>query len=106
MITITAVSDPIVDHLEAIWPGREICTHRHPEGVQKRLAVLPSIGDLLAICKAFGFAGVSAHNFCSFCTLRLADIDRLDYESWTAQHMLLMLGQMLRNGDRLQQKVT
>ena len=85
MITITAVSDPIVDHLEAMWTGREIRTHRHPEGVHKRLAVLPGIGDLLAIRKAFGFAGVSAHNFCSFCTLRLADIDQLDYESWTAR---------------------
>jgi hypothetical protein len=85
MITITAVSDPIVDHLEAMWPGRKIHTHRHPEGVQKRLAVLPGIGDLVAIRKAFGFAGVGAHNFCSFCTLQLADIDRLDYESWTAR---------------------
>ena len=85
MITITAVSDPIVDHLEAMWPGRKIHTHRHPEGVQKRLAVLPGIGDLVAIRKAFGFAGVGAHNFCSFCKLQLADIDRLDYESWTAR---------------------
>jgi hypothetical protein len=85
MITITAVSDPIVDHLEAMWPGRKIRTYRHPEGVSRCLAVLPGIGDLLAIRKAFGFAGVSAHNFCSFCTLRIADIDRLDYESWTAR---------------------
>ena len=47
MITITAVSDPIVDHLEAMWPGREICTHLHPEGVHKHLAVLPQYPPLM-----------------------------------------------------------
>lgn len=80
--TITAVSDPIIDQFEAMWQGRVIRTHRHPHGVQKRAAILPAIGDLLAVRKAMGFAGVTSHNFCSFCNLRYSDIDSLDHAKW------------------------
>jgi hypothetical protein len=80
--TITAVSDPIVDQFEAMWHGRVIHTYRHPHGIQKRAAILPGIGDLLAIRKAMGFAGVMSHNFCSFCDLRYSDINSLDYANW------------------------
>ena len=61
--TITAISDPIIDQFEAIWHGRVICTYCHLHGVQKQAAILPGIGDLLAIHKAMGFAGVTSHNF-------------------------------------------
>jgi len=81
--TITALSDSIVDHLQAMWQGKKIRTHRHPDGALKRVAVLPTIGDLLAIRKLLGFAGVASHNFCSFCTLQRSEMDNLDYESWT-----------------------
>ncbi|KAF4616061.1 hypothetical protein D9613_006378 [Agrocybe pediades] len=80
--SITAVSDPIVDRLEAMWNGKVIRTYRHPEGIMKRAAILAAIGDLLAIKKALGYAGTASHNFCSFCTLRRADIDNLDYENY------------------------
>jgi hypothetical protein len=80
--TITAVSDPIIDQFEAMWHGRVIRTHRHPNGIRKRAAILPGIGDLLAIRKAMGFAGVTSHNFCSFCDLRYSDINSLDHAKW------------------------
>jgi hypothetical protein len=84
--TITAVVDPIVDDLEAMWHGTNLRTHRHPAGVRKRVGVLPAIGDLLAMRKALGFAGVASSNyFCSFCSLRRSDIGSLDYASWTAR---------------------
>src|SRR6266508_1516021 len=80
--TIMALADPIVDGLEAMWHGKVICTHRHPGGILKRAAVLPAIGDLLAMRKALGFAGVTSHNFCSFCMLRRSGIEDLDYQTW------------------------
>jgi hypothetical protein len=80
--TITAVSDPIIDQFESMWYGKIIRTHRHPNGIQMRAAVLPSIGDLLAIHKALGFAGIASHHFCSFCDLHRKNIDSLDIGSW------------------------
>jgi hypothetical protein len=80
--TINAVSDPIVDHLDAMWHGKIIQTYHHPNGKWTRVAVLPAIGDLLAIRKALGFAGIRSHNFCSFCNLQWADINNLDINSW------------------------
>ena len=67
--TITAVSDPIIDHLEEMWHGKIIRTHQYPDGIWRCAAVLPAIGDLLAIRKALGFAGIRSHHFCSFCNL-------------------------------------
>ena len=56
--TINAVSDPIVDQLDTLWHGKIIQTHLHPKGRLIRVGVLPAIGDLLAIRKALGFAGI------------------------------------------------
>lgn len=81
--TITAVSDPVVERLQAMYHGKLIRTHHHPNGVMTRAAILPVIGDLMAIRKALGFAGVRSHNFCSFCNLRHADMDCLDPNFWT-----------------------
>lgn len=80
--TITAITDPVVDHLCAMWDGQTVCTHRHPEGVQYRVAVLPAIGDLLAMRKALGFAGIASHNFCSFCKLQRSNIDDLNVDTY------------------------
>ena len=85
MTTITAVADPIMDRLKPMWDGQLIKTYRHPLGIRKRAAILARIGDLLAMRKAMGFAGVASHNFCSFCKLRHADIDDLDYLSWESR---------------------
>jgi len=80
VITITALADPIVDHLETLWHGKVIQTHRHPDGTFKRVGVLPAIGDLLAMHKALGFAGIaSTSHFCSFCKLPLAIRGDLDH---------------------------
>ena len=81
--TITAVSNPIVDHLQAMFHGKLIRTHRHPNGTLKRMAVLPVIADLMAIHKVLGFAGVLATNFCSFCNLCRANIDCLEPSYWS-----------------------
>jgi hypothetical protein len=83
VITITAVSDPVIDRLSALYNGKLIRTHRYPKGILKRAAVLPLIGDLMAIRKVLGFARVRSHNFCSFCNLRHTDMDSLDPNSWS-----------------------
>ena len=80
--TITALADPLVDQLEVLWTGKAIQTYQHPGGVVTRVAVLPAIGDLMAIRKALGFSGIAAHNFCSFCDLQLSQIDVLDPRKW------------------------
>ena len=82
MTTMTHLADPIVDQLEDMWIGKHIRTHRHPGGTPIRVGILCGIGDLLAIRKAMGFAGVSSHNFCSFCSLQLHDIEVLDSSLW------------------------
>jgi hypothetical protein len=85
MTTITAVADPIIDRLKIMWHGRLIKTYCHPLGIPKRAKILAQMGDLLAMQKAMGFAGVASHNFCSFCKLRLADIDDLNHLSWESR---------------------
>jgi hypothetical protein len=79
VVTITAVSDPVIDQFIEMWNGAKIKTYHHPEGVIKKVAILAGIGDLLAMRKALGFAGVTSHNFCSFCKLLKANIDDLNY---------------------------
>jgi hypothetical protein len=83
--TITVLSDPIVDGLQALFHGKIIRTYRHPDGITKRVAVLPVIADLMAIRKVLGFAGVKAHNFCSFCDLLHSEMDCLDPSYWHAR---------------------
>jgi hypothetical protein len=83
--TITAISNPIVDHLQAMYHGKLIQTHRYPNRVIRSAAVLPFIGDLMAICKVLGFAGIRSHNFCSFCDLRHSNIDCLDSNMWNSR---------------------
>lgn len=85
MVTITAVADPIIDRLKPMWHGRLVKTNQHPEGIIKRVAILARLGDLLAIKKALGFAGVAAHQFCSFCKLLHNNLDDLNYLSWEAR---------------------
>lgn len=85
MTSITELSNPIVDQLCAWYEGKNICSHRHPAGAFKRVAVLPIIADIRAIRKALGFADVTSHNFCSFCNLRRTDIECLDPSYWSAR---------------------
>ncbi|KAJ7183718.1 hypothetical protein C8R46DRAFT_984939 [Mycena filopes] len=57
-------------------------THRHPEGILTQSRILPLLADLGAIRKIAGFLSHSATMFCSFCLLKLKDIERLDHEAW------------------------
>lgn len=77
---INNLLDPIMERFEYLFRvGKSFRTARHPEGRHIRIAVLPAIGDLLAMRKAMGFAGVgSDKNFCSFCKLHKKDIEELD----------------------------
>jgi hypothetical protein len=101
--TITAVSDPVIEHLLAMYHGKLIRTYHHPDGIIKRAAVLPVIGDLMAICKALGFAGIRSHNFCSFCDLRYSNIDCLDSNLWIYV-MEPMSAWQLKSGDKHRQR--
>lgn len=79
METITAVSDPVISQVERLWAGRVLRSYRYPEGISRRVGVLPAIGDLLAMRKALGFAGVGSFaHFCSFCLLHKHNIEETD----------------------------
>ncbi|KAF7367760.1 hypothetical protein MSAN_00840000 [Mycena sanguinolenta] len=80
--TINALNDPIMAQFEEMWHGKMVPTHEHPEGDFYRAAIIPAIGDLMALKKALGCAGHRSHNFCSYCKLKRSEIDRLDYENW------------------------
>jgi hypothetical protein len=79
---MTALSDPIIDQFEKMWAGKHLPTHDHPDGDFYRVAIIPAIGDLLALKKALGCAGHRSNNFCSFCKLQRNEIDRLDYTNF------------------------
>jgi hypothetical protein len=86
VVMITHLSDPVVDDLLAMWNGDTICTHNHPNGTTMHTGILPGIGDLLAIKKAFSFAGTQSHNFCHFCKLHQILIDDTDWEAWALRN--------------------
>ncbi|KAJ7177282.1 hypothetical protein C8R43DRAFT_1084598 [Mycena crocata] len=71
--TITALCDPVMEQFLEMWHGKLIPTHDHPDG---------DMYHVLALKKALGFAGHRSHNFCSFCKLQRAEIDRLDHENF------------------------
>jgi hypothetical protein len=76
---MAALADPIVEQFQEMWHGKMVPTYNHPEGDFYRAAIIATIGDILALKKLLGCAGHTSHNFCSFCKLQYADIDRLDY---------------------------
>ena len=79
--TITALLDPIIDQLCHFHYGVIVHTHCYPEDIMKCIGILVLIGNLPAICKALGFAGIaSLYHFCSFCSLGRLDIESLDID--------------------------
>jgi hypothetical protein len=79
---MAALADPIVDQFQEMWQGKMVPTYNHPEGDFYRAAIIAAIGDILALKKLLGCAGHTSHNFCSFCKLQYADIDRLDLDNF------------------------
>jgi hypothetical protein len=76
---------PIVDDFLKLWnPGiRLSCTAAKQFGRVVKCAIVPVVCDLPALRKTAGFAGHAAHNFCSFCRVKKADIaDNFNFESW------------------------
>ncbi|PPQ99837.1 hypothetical protein CVT24_009631 [Panaeolus cyanescens] len=77
--TITALSDPIIQQFRNMWSGKIIRSSFYPNGLMRRIAILAALGDLLAMRKALGFAGIGSDaHFCSFCHLHKNDIEELD----------------------------
>ncbi|PPQ77156.1 hypothetical protein CVT24_009827 [Panaeolus cyanescens] len=81
--TITSLSDPVIAQFLQAWNGLFVRTHRHPNGIMKRSAILPVIGDIPGIRKCMGYASASAYHFCSFCWLQLFDIGNFNVATWT-----------------------
>jgi hypothetical protein len=82
VVTITAVSDPIMEQLDKLWAGCTICSYRHPEGIQRRVAVLPLIADVPGIQKVAGYASHGHKHFCWFCNCQRDELDRVDIKAW------------------------
>lgn len=74
----------LVDEMLEFWsPGvRFSRTALYPHGRLIRCAVIPLIADLGAVKKTAGQGSHSASYFCSFCDLKLQEIDNLDAKSW------------------------
>ncbi|THH19759.1 hypothetical protein EUX98_g8711 [Antrodiella citrinella] len=75
---------PLVDDLVVLWEQGVYFTRTasSPAGRLVRAAMIPLVCDLPALRKTAGFAGHSASFFCSFCRLRLAEINNLQRELW------------------------
>jgi hypothetical protein len=82
VVTISAVQDPIVAELNLLWAGRMIRSHRNPTGSMRRVAILPFIGDTVALQKACGFASHGHNQFCWYCHLPRENIEDLKISSW------------------------
>lgn len=76
---------PMVDDFLQLWnPGIRLSrTAARRFGRVVKCAIVPVVCDLPALRKTAGFAGHAAHNFCSFCRVKKADIaDNFNLESW------------------------
>ncbi|KAF7366855.1 hypothetical protein MSAN_00944100 [Mycena sanguinolenta] len=67
--TINALNDLIMAQFEEMWHRKMVPTHEHPEGDFYQVAIIPAIGDLMALKKALGclqssqllFPGLTTH---------------------------------------------
>ena len=81
---INEILKPLVHDLLVFWdPGVFFSrTFSYPKGRLIRCAVVPLVCDLPAARQMSGFASHSSSHFCSFCNLRLDDMDNLDMSTW------------------------
>lgn len=83
--SITHLLDPVMERFDYLFRvGKSFRTFNCPNGCHFRIAILPAIGDLLAMRKALGFAGVASNrHFCAICKLHKNDIEELDTSKFT-----------------------
>ncbi|KZT08857.1 uncharacterized protein LAESUDRAFT_617409, partial [Laetiporus sulphureus 93-53] len=76
--------EPLIDDLLAFWdPGVFFSrTASYPKGRLVHCAVIPLVCDLPAARQVSGHGSYSASFFCSFCKLRLEDIENFDSNTW------------------------
>ncbi len=69
--------------LEFFDPGVQYsCTAKHRHGHQVQAILVPVVSDMPAVWQAGGFAGTTATFFCTFCSLKIQDIENLDKSTW------------------------
>jgi len=82
--------DPLIDDLLpfSAFPGVEIPTSSHPEGVRVQARIAPVIADSPARVTMSGFLSHSAIKFCAFCTTEdLAAFDLVHSEMRTGEEV-------------------
>ena len=84
---INHIIAPLVDQMLPFWDRGVYFTRTfsHPKGQLVRCAIVPLVCDLPAARQMSGFASASSSNCCSFCRLRLQNIDELDMSLWGAR---------------------
>ncbi|MBW0581897.1 hypothetical protein O181_121612 [Austropuccinia psidii MF-1] len=75
---MNSILEPLVIELQMLWNGIWLSnTHNFPQGRLIRVALLPLIADLPALCKVAGFASHSANQFCYFCNITRVEINEI-----------------------------
>ncbi|KAA1479136.1 hypothetical protein DENSPDRAFT_788840 [Dentipellis sp. KUC8613] len=74
----------LVDDLLLFWePGIRLSrTARYERGRSVLLALIPVVCDLLAAKQVTGFSGHQSTFFCTYCWLKLGDIENLERSTW------------------------
>ena len=87
MEEINPILTPLVDDFLNLWYSgvHYTATPRHPTGKICKCALIPLICDILAARQTAGFARHNHQYFCSFCLLKLGNIEDLDWWAWPAR---------------------
>ncbi|KAJ6485979.1 hypothetical protein C8R45DRAFT_931002 [Mycena sanguinolenta] len=67
-------------------PGKKLQTFKNPLGVLVAARILPLIADLQALRKVAGYMAFNVTQFCTWCLLKVKDIEDLNYGSWTLRN--------------------
>lgn len=81
---------PVVDDFVEFWdPGFYLeTTPSYPNGRSVQGAIVPILSDLLALRQVVGLSSHSSTFFCSFCWLKLDDINDTQMEDWVKRDPL------------------
>jgi hypothetical protein len=86
VVRIMHVLEPVIAQLVPLHTGKIFRISCHPNGMHICVAVLPLLGDLVAIRKAGGFSAHSTDFFCFFYDLTIGNIDCLDHTGWNLRN--------------------